>query len=191
MKTNGDISSNQHVVHPPVNTDIQPISWDEKDNKAVILGRVTPTKRIEDAIKIVEGTDLHITVAGRAQDEEYLQKLKDMLKDREGSVKPNLSWKDVKKEVKTSKIGFCCKKNENFGIVVAEYMKAGTIPLVRGGSGPEEIVKRSQLKFDSIEEARSKAKSLTPPGRDLLDHVEARSKDFSLKRFANRVRSTV
>jgi len=56
-------------------------------------------------------------------------------------IREDLPWQDVRAEIRNSKIGLnTTGKTENFGISVVEYMKGNCLPLVRGGSGPEEIV---------------------------------------------------
>lgn len=43
------------VIYPPVWSEFPEVPWEEKENAFVMIGRIAPEKRIEDAIAILEG----------------------------------------------------------------------------------------------------------------------------------------
>jgi glycosyltransferase involved in cell wall biosynthesis len=139
-KNNPQLQDNTEVVYPPVNSDITPKPWSKKQDQAIILGRIEPGKRIEEAIEIVEQSRLNLKIVGKSQDTQYIRRLKSRYTNNV-EIREDLPWQDVRAEIRNSKIGLnTTGKTENFGISVVEYMKGNCLPLVRGGSGPEEIV---------------------------------------------------
>ena len=108
--------------------------------KLIIVGRVTPGKRQEDAIRAVRSLadrkiDVHLSVVGNAQQKygEFLQNL-----TRQLGLEEQVSFipftDDPHSHVARSDIALMCSRGEPFGRVTVEAMKQG-VPVVGAASG--------------------------------------------------------
>jgi len=92
------------------------------------------------------------------------------------------------------KYGISGRRNEAFGIAVAEMVKAGSLVWVPDGGGQKEIVAHPELIYVGRDEAVAKIRSvLTEPEKQtrLRDHLRARAGLFSAERFVREMRVIV
>ena len=190
------------VIYPPVISDFPDIPWEERENGFVIIGRFVPEKKIERAIRILQmvrtrGYDVHVHIIGGGGDpkyQEYIQKLR----DENASwvfLEKGLSRKDLCKMLATHKYGIHTRENEQFGIVVAEKVKAGCIPFVPAKGGQVEIIGESKwLTFNDEQEAVKKIETVlsNTETQNRLRHILAEKASlFSLGRFKVEIRKVV
>lgn len=130
---------NAIVVYPPVETHIFKPS-NQKENKVISIGRITPSKRYEDLLAIAQKMpDLNFLILGLKQDENYF---KSLLKQKPNNVhfKTNINRKLLAEELGSSKLYLHCMHGEHFGISIVEAMAAGCVPIVHDSGGVKEIV---------------------------------------------------
>jgi glycosyltransferase involved in cell wall biosynthesis len=98
---------------------------------------------------------------------------------------PNISQPYFKKLLKKSKYFIHTRKNEHFGISIAEAIAAGCIPLVHNSGGQKEIVPLDELRFDSIDEAIEKFKTISDSDEDKYrNYLQNHILQFSQEKFA-------
>lgn len=135
------------VIYPPVPSDFPPVAWDKRDNGFVCAGRLSTDKRLDRAVEVIKkvrekGHDVHLHICGVGGQ-----------KDAEAAIRrlqrENSSWLFLHKMLNRSeycellaghKYGLHMKKREDFGIVVAEMVKAGCVIFVSNLGGQMEIV---------------------------------------------------
>ncbi len=119
-------------------------------NHFVWIGRLSPEKGIENAIKVAEGTGINLLLAGQIQDmrKDYFEK----------TIKPHLS-KKIKYigEIPTEKLSdfygqakaclYPIEWEEPFGLVMAESMACGTPVIVFNRGSAKEVVENGKTGF--------------------------------------------
>ncbi|ELY87077.1 group 1 glycosyl transferase [Natrinema altunense JCM 12890] len=152
------------TIYPPVKTDdLYEVSWKERENGFVCIGRITPSKNIHRNIKIIDrlrekGHNVHLHIIGPISNGNYSQKICDLAEDRSYiSLEGKVSRDRLVDLVCTHRYGIHGMENEHFGIAVAELVAAGTIPFVPNSGGQQEIVNREeQIIYDSVPSAMKK-----------------------------------
>lgn len=179
------------VVYPPVDSSFDP--GKERQDRAVILGRIASDKNMEEAVKIIEETDLNLAIVGSAeQGSEYVEKLESEAEEKDWiEVKKNVPRQELRNKLETSKIGLSCKREENFGINVVEYMKAGLIPMVYNHAGPAEIVRKERFTYESVDEAAEKIEKNLKEESECREEVLERSEDFGSEKFKSEIMDAV
>lgn len=127
---------------------------------AIYIGRIFPPKRLTDIVAIVErarelsGKPLELHMAGKLTPIPYVELLKGMAAERPWFklVGPAYS-KDKEQFMLSATFALHTERDEAFGIAIAEYLKAGIIPIVPDVGGPREIVANDALVFRTNEEA--------------------------------------
>jgi glycosyltransferase involved in cell wall biosynthesis len=190
------------VIYPPVSGDFPKVPWERKRNGFVVLGRLVHEKRVEKAISIVKslrrgGLELQLCIAGGSGDPAYLRYLRGQLRGSE-------SWAILKTDLTRRELGVCVagyryglhvRENEQFGIAVAEMVRAGCIPFVSSRGGQTEIVGNSEsLLFDDERQAVEKIArviSRAQTQRSILQVLKKRGLMFSAARFMAEIRDAV
>jgi len=157
------------VLYPPVRVrDFEPYGnrgFNERDNAVIMIGRISPEKRIEDAIDAVALTETKpvLRVVGgliptTVPYKESLEK-----RAREKGVKiefyPNVSRDTLVRIVTSSKVFVHATIGEHFGIAVVEGMSAGCPVIVHKSGGPyEDVIDRGScgLYYESAEDLAEK-----------------------------------
>lgn len=180
-----EFSQNKKVLHPvPADTDFPEVEWEEKQDQAVIVGRIFHKKRLEEAIKIVKQTGLELKILGLLEEPEYYEKLKPYEEEYDWlDILTDVPRDELKSIVAESKIGLNCRRNEPFGISVTEYLQTGTIPMVHNSGGPPEIVKYDEFIYSNKNEAVAKIQSNLRNSEYLLEKLETRRKKFTRESF--------
>jgi glycosyltransferase involved in cell wall biosynthesis len=176
------------VVNPPVPDRFDPPPFDEKADRAIIAGRISPDKRTKRAVKIIGKTDLDLLVAGIAQDDSYVQEIEDMAETRDWlEVRTDLSREELDEEIEKSKIGLNCRKCEDFGITVVEYMRGGTIPVVHNSGAPKHIVPSKDFVYNDTHQATGRIQQLLENYSQNYRKVIDESDTYSKNRFSDQL----
>lgn len=190
------------VIYPPVFSQRQKISWEEKEDGFVILGRIIPEKRIEQAIEIVKKVRerlnfkaLHLHLIGGAENK-YFKKLRHRTKSYqdwifwEGPVYGSIKFELLQKH----KYGLHCRPFEPFGIAVAEMIKSGCLVWVPKGGGQEEIVSHLDLIYNHVDDAVEKIVRVLEDEKKrvfLQKHLEKQALNFSTETFIGLVKELI
>ena len=151
---------NSTVFYPP--TVFEPVKNDapRKLTRIVYIGRLFPEKRIMEIIRIVEqargltGLDLEMHIAGNLDPTPYVEELKRIAAEKPWvKLVGALYGKEKEDFLGTATFAIHAERDEAFGISVAEYLKAGLIPLVPDEGGTLEIVDNPELTYGTCEEA--------------------------------------
>jgi glycosyltransferase involved in cell wall biosynthesis len=190
------------VIYPPVTEGFPVVPWESKRNGFIVLGRIVPEKRIETAFEIVRGLrarglDLTLCIAGRSGAPSYLARLRGLMRGSEGwaAIRTDLTREGLCRIVAGYRYGLHVRENEQFGIAVAEMLKAGCLPFVSARGGQSEVVGGLEpLLFDGSEQAVAKiAAVLASSGEQqrLRLDLEPRARMFSTDRFMAEIRGVV
>jgi glycosyltransferase involved in cell wall biosynthesis len=190
-----------NIIYPPVVDGFPTVSWNEKEQGFVCLGRLTPQKRIERIIEILRilrerGWDLHLHIIGNICQSEYTKKLKKLSQiHSEWVFMDGVQWGEKKHYILSRhRFGISGCTNEAFGISVAEMVKAGSIVWVPNGGGQVEIVNSPELVYGSTEDAVEKIEGILNDNekqKSLLKHLAKESKRFSADRFMSEMKECV
>jgi glycosyltransferase involved in cell wall biosynthesis len=189
-------------LYPPVDTEeFQPQSWEQRTEGFVAIGRLAPSKRIEDLIEIVErlhdrGHDLPFHIVGPTQSEEYYETLRSRTAENERIVlEGKVSRERLTEFVCSYKYGLHGMHYEHFGIVVAEFIAGGAIPFVHDSGGQREIVNEERrLCYQNIPDAADKIdRVLTDPDEQARLHrsLPDIQRRFGKERFKREIRQVV
>ena len=135
--------------------------------KVVFIGRIDARKRLDDIIDIVahartlSGKPLTLSLAGFIEPTAYAERLKARIDSIEwcSLVGPVTGYK--KDEFLFSgTYAIHANRDEDFGISVTEYIKAGCIPIVPNDGGAYEILDTPELSFIDIADASQKLSQL-------------------------------
>lgn len=154
----GDFNST--IFYPPTIFEFTATNIPRDPLLAIYIGRIFPPKRITDIIAIVErarelsSMDLKLHIAGKLMDNSYTKLLQKMAAERPWLklVGPKYG-KEKESFMLSATYALHAERDEAFGIAIAEYLKAGNVPIVPDEGGPKEIVDDSELTFKTIEEA--------------------------------------
>jgi glycosyltransferase involved in cell wall biosynthesis len=141
------------------------------------------------------GNDVHLHILGGG-DTAYVESLRDLqAKNRDWVFLEGwVGGAEKARMVTGHRFGISGRKNEPFGIAVAEMVKAGCIVFVPNGGGQVEIVDHPSLVFDDEDEAVDKICSVledTSLRPDLRAHLAQGMDKFSVEAFQEGVRQTV
>jgi glycosyltransferase involved in cell wall biosynthesis len=190
------------TLHPPVPGEFPAGPWEARDDGFVVVGRISPEKRLEDALEIIRlvqgewsGARLHLV--GSDDDRAYTRRIRALVRKHAAfaSLHHDLARDDLLRLVAHQRYGLHAMPGEHFGIAVAEMVRAGCIPFVPDTGGPLEIVGDDQrLCFSSPADAVAKIlATLRDRGRQeaLRAQLARRAPSFSSERFVRRVREIV
>jgi len=134
------------VLNPPVRVrDFEPYArrpFEKRDNAIVMIGRISPEKRIEDvidAIALTETKPALRVVGGLIQSAvPYKKSLERMAKKKGVKIEfyPNVSREELVKIATSSKVFVHATVGEHFGIAVVEGIAAGCPVIVHRSGGP-------------------------------------------------------
>ncbi|WP_135825113.1 glycosyltransferase family 4 protein [Halorussus ruber] len=156
------------VLHPPIDTrEFEDLSWDEREEGIVTVGRIERSKRIKELIRITEGVrerghDTHLHVIGPTVDDEYREEVQALAEGREYvELEGEIPRDELVERICTHRYGIHGKEYEHFGMAVAELAAGGAIPFVPDNGGQHAIVNdREELLYESVEDAEEKISSV-------------------------------
>lgn len=190
------------VVYPPIDVDeFSNPAWEQRENGFVMIGRLSPEKRILRSIKIIEklhqyNNDIHIHVIGPKEDTEYSDQVEQYAAARDYVyLDGECGRKDLIEKIQRHKYGIHGKEFEHFGMVVAEMIAGGSIPFVHNSGGQTDIVLNDdRLIYDDVEEAAQKAKKVIGDSglqQELAKMLTGSVHRFSKQTFQQQIRNIV
>lgn len=191
------------VVHPPARLgDYLALPDDEREDLVVSIGRFTPEKRYEDALRIatrVKGARFAIvgSTSGKIGPS-YLAKLRRMAKELKADnveFYPNATYSTKLELLRRAKAYLHCMRNEHFGIAVVEGMASGCVPVVHRSGGPwTDILCKEQgaygFAYQTVEEAAQIIEGLVTDDatrKEVARRARERSRAFSDASFKARM----
>ena len=190
------------VLHPPVPGAFPDVPWNAREDGFVLIGRISPEKRIEDAIEILRrirarGPAVRLHVVGTDDDPAYTARIRRLAATEAAwiTLHENLARPELMALLGRQRYGIHAMEAEHFGIAVAEMVRAGCIVFVPRTGGPIEIVGRDErLLFGSPEDAAEKITAvLHDPERQsaLRTHLAGRAEGLTAETFVTRFRELV
>jgi glycosyltransferase involved in cell wall biosynthesis len=184
------------VLYPPVILDVPEIPWLMRENGFVCVSRIVPEKKIERAIEIIEkvrerGFDVTLRLISSNYEPEYREKILKLQSDRSSWIHINehLSRSELAEMIAGHRYGLHVRDNEQFGISVAEIVRAGCIPFVPASGGPQEIVGDIPvLQFINTDDAVEKICTVLNNSTlqtDLQNQLALRKNLFSPEKFCD------
>ena len=192
------------TVYPPVADPDPPRPWEERVRRFLLVGRISPEKEIERAMRIAarvrrHAPDVELTIVGTC--DRRLRRYRRALRRLASSLGPwitfreNLSREALRALMASSRYGIHGMREEHFGMAPAELVRAGALVWLGRGGGQIEIVGgEDALLYDTEEEAAEKiATVLADPAeeRRLREHLRGRAERFAPGRFVDEVREIV
>lgn len=190
------------VLHPPVPGVFPDVPWEAREDGVVMVGRISPEKRIEDVVEILRrvrarGVAVRLHVVGTDDDPTYTARIRRLAADHVAwiTLHENLAREQLVALLARQRYGIHAMEGEHFGIAVAEMARAGCIVFVPRAGGPIEIVgDDDRLLFGSPGEAVEKIDAVVrDPARQraLRAHLSRRAERFSAEAFVTRFRELV
>lgn len=189
------------TVYPPVSSMFPKISFEKRENGFICIGRITPEKRFDVAIEILKqvrqkGHNIHLHIIGRMDNSNYARFLaKKCLENKEWVfIEDNLDEEEKNNLIVHHCFGISCRKNEPFGIAVAEMVNAGCIVFVPDGGGQTEIVKDEALIYKDIEDAVDRIDKVLKDDTvqiELLSHLALQTEKFPVENFKKEIKKII
>jgi len=184
------------VVYPPVVDDFISREAELKKKKVSTLGSFHPNKKQMAQIDIAEKHPDHdFVLMGRVKSKSYFEKCEKRVESNSiDNVRllPDVETSRLLSELRSSDYFLHTRKNERFGIAVAEAISRGCIPIVHDSGGLEEIVPISDLRFSDISEASNILCRLdkvnTEEKNDLSTYLSNNAKQFTPTEFQKRIK---
>jgi glycosyltransferase involved in cell wall biosynthesis len=183
-----------HVLYPPVTTEVLQTPWENRTNDFLLISRMVPEKQIERAVFTIEhvrqkGYDINLHIVSASAVPHYRDYIFGLQKDRKRwlHIHERLSPSELKSLMKNCRYGIHTRENEQFGIAVAEMVRAGLIPFVPDNGGPKEILNEEPLLcFKDANDAIEKICSVLDSSDTqsiLRQRLQARGRLFSTEAF--------
>jgi glycosyltransferase involved in cell wall biosynthesis len=149
------------TIYPPVLARSSPLPWAEREDGFVLLGRISPEKRVEDAIKIVsevrERTGngrIRMYIVGTPADYNYGQHIQSIAKEHPWVILTGpLYGREKEAFVVRQRYAISACDCEAFGMATAEMVALGLVPFVPSKSAQREVVQSDLLCYDDHEDA--------------------------------------
>jgi len=181
------------VVYPSVWTEFPNVTWEDKEEAFIMIGRIAPEKQVERAIAILaavrqRGYRIRLHLCGHIGDDLYGQRIAKLCKQNADWIVTEGRVTGVKKAklLAACRFGIQTCGAETFGISVAEMIKAGAIVFAPSNGGQAEILQNPRLLFAETDEAVSKIHSvLQNPAVQLAlrAYLRERARLFGSQRF--------
>jgi glycosyltransferase involved in cell wall biosynthesis len=190
------------TLHPPAPGAFPAVPWEARRPGFVCVGRLSPEKRVEDAVAILAEVrrvhpEVELHVVGSPDQAAYGRRVRALVAAHGGWVflHENLPRPALTDLLSRQRWGIHAMPDEHFGIAVAEMVRAGCIPFVPTTGGPREIVgDEPALLFDSPADAVRRITAVLGDERlqaELRRRLAARAPLFTPERFAARLRALV
>ncbi|MEK6872933.1 MAG: glycosyltransferase, partial [Nanoarchaeota archaeon] len=172
LKERWNLLAEDLCLYPAIKTDHFSYTKNKK-NRAIILGRISPNKRIDESIKVfaigAKNSDYSLVVIGGAtpDSEDYIKYLTQIAKeyDIESRIEfiKNPSFEKLKETVEQSKILIECQRDISLTMTSIECLAAGVVVLVHKNGGTfKEVLENGKygIGFESIKEGGEKLKKI-------------------------------
>jgi len=184
------------VAYPPVDRIEDTVPWHEREQGAVVVGRLAPDKHVLDAISVIDGVrkrgrgcHLHIVGSAASSYREYVDRVERAATRREYvHLEREVDRDRLETLLGTHRYGLNTKPDEHFGMSLAECVAAGMIAFAPDSGGQREILDgRQDRLFDSPSEAATLLTATIERGdRPTLDRDR-----FESGRFHEQIRTLV
>ena len=184
------------VIYPPIE-DFPQVSWEEKEDGFVCVGRINPQKNLEMIIEILKGIhktfpQIHLHIIGDMQNKKYFEKILNITRNLNWIYfDTGLSRQELKTLISKHKYGIHAVSEEHFGMVIAEMIKAGCIPFVPNSGGQVKIVNNENLIYSNKEEAIRKIEKVFNDSelqKLLLEGLNNQKEKFSNEYFVKEIK---
>ena len=189
------------VVYPPVNIEDFDPNTDTQEAGFVTVGAIHESKRQLDMIEILDrlqnqGIYTHLHIIGEVWSQSYYECVRNAATDRDYiHLEGYVDRERLIDLIEQHKYGLHGRKNEHFGIAVAEMVAGGAIPFVPDGGGQTEIInERPELKYHSTEDAVQKITKVmtdTALQQNLRSDLDSTVTEYSTDQFKRSIRSLV
>lgn len=194
------------TVYPPVTWNLSGVPRGARENGFVCIGRISPEKRYEDIIGILDavrarGHSIHLHMIGALQnpriDLPYYQKVVALVSENSAwvTLHENITRVELERLVGQHRYGIHAMQDEHFGIAPAEMVRAGCIVFVYDNGGQVEIVgNQERLRYRSKADAVAKISAVLEDERaqnELQCALEERADLFSPERFMRELRGII
>jgi glycosyltransferase involved in cell wall biosynthesis len=149
------------VIPGPLDTrEFKPLFENKKRDGVITIGRFTPEKRHLDQLTLARSLpDIRFRICGSANTP-YYQHWFQQIYDRGSKIEnvefyPNTSLQELKNLIGRSKIFLHTNFFEDLGLTTLEATAGGCIPIVPDSGGNQETVPIRQLRYRTLEEAKS------------------------------------
>jgi len=190
--------SNPIVLYPPVIDPGPGLPWEQRDDVFLCIGRFHGSKRIEMAMRIVEGIratalpNARLIIVGSPVDTEYTTRIHGIA-GRTGAwieFREDLSRADLNRLMGRSRYGIQAMEHEHFGMATAEMTRAGCIVFAhRSGGSPEVLNNEDAVLWTSEDDAVRKFARLDVDG--LRTRLREHARSFSAEAFVERFQEIV
>jgi glycosyltransferase involved in cell wall biosynthesis len=189
------------VVYPSVWTEFPEVPWEEKEQAFVMIGRITPEKRVERAIAILDavrrrGHALKFRLCGPIGDDIYGKRIGRLCKEHSEwiIVEGQVSGERKAWILAGCRFGIQTRGAEPFGISVAEMVKAGSIVFAPNDGGQAEVLNHPLLSFESDSDAVERISLILDDAQrqvELREHLRQQAPLFSAEAFIRASRTIV
>lgn len=190
------------VVYPPVDTEgFHPVPWHKREEGILVVGRIAADKRLIDILDTYKSLkqnryDGILRIVGPIHDEEYYRRVQEKAESiQDVFFQGAVSRSDLVSLMSTHRYAIHGKREEHFGMVVAEFIAAGMIPFVPDSGGQPEIVANDpMLLYNSWETLQAKMETVLMDYK-LQQEIRGRLPDikacFGAERFREEIQYIV
>ena len=198
-----DYGVQAEVLYPPASSAVSATRYEERKNGFVCIGRIIPEKRIDTIVEILKGVrgrghDVHLHIVGSPDgNSPYVRRLRKDCLERNSdwvSFEGSIDEGSKNKLIMNHCFGISGRKDEPFGIGVAEMVEAGCIVFVPDNGGQVEIVNHPDLVYEDLPDAVERIDQVlrNPEAQDMLrEHLAKGSQRFSVESFQKNIRDVV
>lgn len=192
------------TVYPPVVGSAEGPPWHERRNAFLAVGRVSPEKEYERAMRILARVreqipDVTLTIVGTwdRHSRGYFQSLTSLAESLGSWIefRENLTRDELRALMASYRYGIHGMREEHFGMAPAEQVRAGMIVWVPRGGGQMEIVgSEPVLMYDTEDDAVDKIVTTMTDAeeqRRLAIALRATGDQFDITRFTRTVQDLV
>jgi len=189
------------VLHPPVIGDFPEIAWEQRRNAFICCGRISPEKRLEHVIDILDrvrraGSEVDLHIVGVVVDRRYSRRIAPLLaKHRWITLHTGLERAALVELMAHCRYGIHAMHEEHFGMAPAEMVRAGCVTFVHDSGGPREIIgDEPRLRYRDDDDAVAKVLGVLRSAElqhRLSGHIEGRGRLFSVDGFVDEIRRSV
>jgi glycosyltransferase involved in cell wall biosynthesis len=190
------------TVHPPVAGEFPQVPWEEREDGVVVLGRISPEKRVDLAIEVVRrvrqrGYPVLLHVVGSRDDSPTFGQVVELAKEHRDWIELHLDLPrhELCRLLTRQRYGLHAMAEEHYGMAVAEMVVAGLVPFAPDGGGQREILDGvPELLWRTPEDAVEGICTVVEDPdlqRRLRDELAPRKDHLGADRFVREVRDLV
>ena len=196
----GEVSK-PSVLYPPVQDPGPGLSWPDRDDRFLCVGRFHPSKRIDTSIAIMKAVrasalpNARLSIVGSAVDTAYRSQILE-LAEREGSwieVREDLTRQELNTLMGRSRFGLQAMEGEHFGMATAEMTRAGCLVFAHNSGGSPEVLNHDpSLLWTTADEAIDRISAMASTNRSALSAaLREHARQFSTEMFEENLRRLV